>query len=36
MQPGREGVTADKECDSPKECVKGIREVYQLMERCDD
>ena len=31
----QEGVTVDKECDNPKECVKGIREVCQLMGRCD-
>ena len=31
----KEGVTVDKECDSHKEGVKGIREVCQLMGRCD-
>ena len=28
----QEGVTDDRECDSPK---RGIREVSQLTERCD-
>ena len=30
-----EGVTVDRECDSPKEGVKGIGEMCQLMGRCD-
>ena len=28
-------MTIDRECDSPKEDVKGIRKVCQLMVRCD-
>ena len=28
-------MTVDKECDSPREGVKGITEVCQLMGRCD-
>ena len=28
-------MTDDSKCDSPKRGVKGIREVSQLMERCD-
>ena len=28
-------MTDDRKCDSPKRGVKGIREVRQLMERCD-
>ena len=28
-------MTDDRECGSPKRGVKGIREVSQLMERCD-
>ena len=31
----QKGVTVDKEYDSPKEGVKGIGEVCQLMRRCD-
>ena len=31
----QEGVTVDKECDNSKEGVKGIREVCQLMGRCN-
>ena len=31
----QEGVTDDRECDSPKRDVKGIREVSQLPEMCD-
>ena len=30
-----EGVTDDRKCNSPKRGVKGIREVSQLMDRCD-
>ena len=29
-------MTDDRKYDSPKRGVKGIREVRQLMERCDD
>ena len=32
----KEGVTVDRECDSPKGGVKGIRMMSQLMGRCDD
>ena len=28
-------MTNDRTCDSPKRCVKGIKELSQLMERCD-
>ena len=28
-------MTDDRKCDSPKRCVKGIREVSQLIDRCD-
>ena len=28
-------MTDDRECDSTKRGVKGIREVIQLTERCD-
>ena len=28
-------MTDDRKCDSPKRVVKGIKEVTQLMERCD-
>ena len=28
-------MTANRECDSPRVGVKGIREKCQLMERCD-
>ena len=28
-------MTADRECDSPYVGVKGIREVCQLIGRCD-
>ena len=28
-------MAVDRECDSPKGDVKGIRKVCQLMERCD-
>ena len=28
-------MTDDRKCDSPKRGAKGIREVRQLMERCD-
>ena len=31
----QEGVTIDRECDSPKGGVKGIRKKCQLMGRCD-
>ena len=31
----RNCVTVDKECDSPKEGVKGITEACQLIGRCD-
>ena len=31
----QEGVTDDRECDSPKRGVKGIREESQLTERCE-
>ena len=31
----QEGVTDDRKCDCPKRGVKGIREVSQLMGRCD-
>ena len=31
----KEGVTVDRECDSPKGGVKGIRMMGQLMGRCD-
>ena len=31
----KKGVTDDRKCDSPKRCVKGIREVSQLKEGCD-
>ena len=30
-----EGVTDDRNCDSPNRGVKGIREMSQLTERCD-
>ena len=30
-----EGVTVDRECDSIKGGVKGIRKMCLLMERCD-
>ena len=28
-------MTDDSKCDSPRRGVEGIREVSQLMERCD-
>ena len=28
-------MTDDRKCNSPKRGVKGIREVSQLVERCD-
>ena len=31
----QEGETDDRKCDSPKRSVKGIREVSQLIGRCD-
>ena len=29
-------MTVDRRCDSPKRGVKGIREVCQLVEGCDN
>ena len=31
----QEGVTVDRECDIHQGGVKGIKEVCQLVERCD-
>ena len=31
----QEGVTVNRKCDSPNGSVKGIREVCQLVGRCD-